>query len=245
MALEQNFDTFIFVPAYNVGERLWDVLGKVSRSVKKRSRILVVDDGSKDQTGEVAQRIVSQSADNGLNIAYIRFEKNRGYGAVVKEGIRQGLESGAKYIACLHGDNQYPAEYLDEFLAAMECHPLALLQGSRCAIDGDAKKGGMPLHKRIGGAFLTSLENLVYSQRLTDRHSGFLVYSSDFLKTVDLEKLSPSFDIDLELISIADAANVPVAELPIPTRYSGEKSNLSVVDYGIRVIGQIIRRIFR
>ena len=101
----------------------------------------------------------------------------------------------------------------------------------------------MPLHKRLGGAFLTALENLVFRTKLSDRHSGFIVYSSRFLKTVDLNRLSPSFDIDLELISIADAHRFAIAELPIPTRYADEKSNLNVVTYGLRVLRQIWRRL--
>ena len=126
----------------------------------------------------------------------------------------------------------------------MENRNLDLLQGSRHAVAGEAKRGGMPLYKRLGGAFLTALENLAFREKLTDRHSGFIVYSSRFLKTVDLNRLSASFDIDLELISIADAQNFAIAELPIPTRYDGEKSNLNVVTYGLRVLRQVWRRLF-
>ena len=102
----------------------------------------------------------------------------------------------------------------------------------------------MPLHKRIGGAILTAIENLAFSQQLTDRHSGFLVYSTAFLKTLDLEKLSSSFDIDLEIISKADSSGLPMAELPIPTHYGDEKSHLNVITYGLRVLLQVVRRLF-
>jgi hypothetical protein len=86
------------------------------------------------------------------------------------------------------------------------------------------------------------LENKTFRVKLTDRHSGFIVYSSRFLETVDLNRLSSSFDIDLELISIADARNFAIAELPISTRYADEKSNLNVVTYGLRVLRQVWRR---
>ena len=89
---------------------------------------------------------------------------------------------------------------------------------------------------------MTALENLAFRVKLTDRHSGFIVYSSRFLKTIDLNRLSMSFDIDLELIAIADARRFAIAELPIPTRYADEKSNLNVVTYGMRVLRQIWRR---
>ena len=272
-AKSKDLDYFIFIPAYNVSLTLADVLGCIPSAVMERAEVLVIDDGSKDDTRGAYETFVGASRN--LNTAspntkyashleYMRFEFNRGYGAVVKKGISEGLRSGAKYIACLHGDGQYPAEQLGEFFAYLESArsqpatvtrnqlevstpasnqpELALVQGSRHAIAGGAKAGNMPLYKRLGGAFLTALENVAFRQKLTDRHSGFIVYSADFLKTLDLQKLSPSFDIDLEIISIADARGYRLAELPIPTRYAGEKSNLNVVTYGLRVLRQILRR---
>jgi glycosyltransferase involved in cell wall biosynthesis len=254
-------DYFIFVPAYNVSQTLANVLERISLAVMERAQVLVIDDGSKDDTRGAYETFVAGMA-GAANIVgkvcadrlhYERFEKNSGYGAVVKRGISAGLESGAKYIACLHGDGQYPAEQLGEFFAVLESESrdksvdgkLALVQGSRHAVAGGAKAGNMPLYKRLGGAFLTAFENLVFNQKLTDRHSGFIVYNAEFLKTLDLQKLSPSFDIDLEIISIADARGYRLAELPIPTRYAGEKSNLNVVTYGLRVLRQVVRRLIR
>ncbi|MBO7384186.1 MAG: glycosyltransferase family 2 protein [Fibrobacter sp.] len=238
-------DVFIFVPAYNVGKTLHEVLSKVSPAMYARSQVLVIDDGSKEPVA-----LEPFDGEGAWQILCHRFENNQGYGAVVKFGLAAGLAAGAKYIACLHGDGQYPAEKLDEFIAEMErrdcsARGLALLQGSRHAVAGGARRGGMPLYKRLGGAFLTALENVAFKQKLTDRHSGYIVYNAEFLKTLDLEKLSPSFDIDLEIISIADARGWRLAELPIPTRYAGEKSNLNVVTYGLRVLRQVVRRFFR
>ena len=267
-AKSKDLDYFIFIPAYNVQATLAGVLGRISPAVMARAQVLVIDDGSKDDTRGAYETFVGASRN--LNTAspntkyashleYMRFEFNRGYGAVVKRGISEGLRSGAKYIACLHGDGQYPAEQLGEFFAHLETAgnspagnqpentagkqpAIALVQGSRRLVPGAARAGNMPLYKRLGGAFLTALENVAFRQKLTDRHSGFIVYSADFLKTLDLQKLSPSFDIDLEIISIADARGYRLAELPIPTRYAGEKSNLNVVTYGLRVLRQILRR---
>ena len=236
-------DYFIFVPAYNVERSLCEVLSKIDESVLDRAHVLVIDDGSRDGTAQAFERFMSENAlDFKSHFEYFKFEQNSGYGAVVKKGLAEGLASGAAFVACLHGDGQYPAEKLGEFFAEMENRNLDLLQGSRHAVAGGAKRGGMPLYKRIGGAFLTALENLAFRVKLTDRHSGFIVYSSRFLKTVDLNRLSTSFDIDLELISIADVSRSAVAELPIPTRYAGEKSNLNVVTYSMRVLRQVVRR---
>ena len=250
-------DYFIFIPAYNVAKTLADVLHKIPESVWGRTLVLVIDDGSADDTRETFEFFVENlkddpaSAEKKSRLRYMRFEQNKGYGSVVKKGLAEGLHSGAKYVACLHGDGQYPAEKLQEFFDYMEQQKcdgddsekgLALVQGSRHLIRGGAKAGKMPLYKRLGGGFLTAIENVAFKQKLTDRHSGFIVYSAEFLKTVELEKLSPSFDIDLELISIADSRGFKLAELPIPTRYADEKSNLNVITYGLRVLRQVMKR---
>ncbi|MCF0222042.1 MAG: glycosyltransferase family 2 protein [Fibrobacter sp.] len=265
-----DFDTFIFVPAYNVEKTLCSVLDKIPESVWKRSKILVINDGSIDGTAEILKKyqedvLVGSGGENSraTRLECFEFQENRGYGAVVKKGISKALESGAKFVVCLHGDGQYPANLLDEFLKHLEnfkieesCNgrveklSLALLQGSRHGVAGGAKAGNMPFYKRWGGLFLTTLENCVFKYKLTDRHSGFILYNADFLRRIDLEKLSPSFDIDLELIAIADAMaasddegeKMALGELPIPTVYQGEKSNLNVVDYGFRCLRQIYRR---
>ena len=244
-----NSEYFIFVPAYNVASTLADVLRKIPESVWTRSIVLVIDDGSADDTRGAFESFVedlkgdSLAAEKKFRLRYMRFEYNRGYGAVVKKGIAEGLKSGANSIACLHGDGQYPAEKLQEFFDYLQTHEVALVQGSRHLIRGSAKAGNMPLYKRLGGKCLTTIENRAFKQKLSDRHSGFIVYAAKFLKNIDLEKLSPSFDIDLELISIADARGLKLAELPIPTRYAGEKSNLRVVPYGLRVLRQVLRRL--
>lgn len=242
-------DYFVFVPAYNVAKTLASVLQKIPESVWMRSIVLVIDDGSVDDTRGAFENYVEGLDNDSAGdlkkrcLRYMRFEQNLGYGSVVKKGISEGLKSGTSYVACLHGDGQYPAEKLQDFFDYLKSNEAVLVQGSRHLTRGGAKAGNMPLYKRLGGMFLTAVENIAFKQRLTDRHSGFIVYSAEFLKTVDLQRLSPSFDIDLELISIADARGLKLAELPISTRYAGEKSNLNVVTYGLRVLRQVFRRI--
>ncbi len=242
-----NKDYFVFVPAFNVANTLVAVLQKIPDSVWKRACVLVIDDGSVDGTHETFDEYVAGLDDGDekkRSLRYMRFEQNRGYGAVVKKGLAEALHAKSRFVACLHGDAQYPANQLGEFFDCLEKHDtLALVQGSRHLTRGGAKAGKMPLHKRLGGKFLTKVENIAFRQKLTDRHSGYIVYSAEFLKTVNLEKLSPSFDIDLELIAIADARGLALAELPIPTRYAEEKSNLNVVTYGLRVLLQVGRRL--
>ena len=115
-------DYFIFVPAYNVAATLAGVLGRIPPAVMERATVLVIDDGSKDDTRGVFEtfvageagiagsdcagsslaedRAANNRAASGLacadHLQYMRFERNLGYGAVVKRGISEGLRSGAK-----------------------------------------------------------------------------------------------------------------------------------------------------
>ena len=100
----------------------------------------------------------------------------------------------------------------------------------------------MPFYKFLGGKCLTWLEDWAFAQRLSDRHSGLLAYDTRFLRTIDVSKLSDSFDIDLEILAIADARGERLAEIPIPTRYADERSNLSVVSYGCRVLRLVLKK---
>ncbi len=232
-------DTFIFIPAYNVENELPSLLSRIPEEVWNRAWVCLINDGSKDNTLNKALEFTKKTVPQ---YDVFSFTKNQGYGSVVKKGFSLALETKAKYICCLHGDGQYPPEKLPAFLTAMEKNSIDVLQGSRHVEKGGAERGGMPLYKRWGGAFLTSLENLFFKSKLTDRHSGFLCYSRRFLEEVPWSQLGGSFDIDLELIAFADARNYKIEEHAIETRYAGEKSNLNVIPYGMRVLRIIYRK---
>lgn len=232
-------DTFIFIPAYNVENELPSLLSRIPEEVWNRAWVCLINDGSKDNTLNKALEFTKKTVPQ---YDVFSFTKNQGYGSVVKKGFSLALETKAKYICCLHGDGQYPPEKLPAFLTAMEKNSIDVLQGSRHVEKGGAERGGMPLYKRWGGAFLTSLENLFFKSKLTDRHSGFLSYSRRFLEEVPWSQLGGSFDIDLELIAFADARNYKIEEHAIETRYAGEKSNLNVILYGMRVLRIIYRK---
>ena len=112
---------------------------------------------------------------------------------------------------------------------------LDLLQGSRIA-GGTARAGGMPRYKYVANAVLNVLENGVLGLGLTDYHSGYLIYGPRALSELPWERLSDSFDFDLEVLAAARARGLVVGEAPIPTHYGDEVSHLHPVGYGLRVL---------
>lgn len=224
----------VFVPAYNAERTLRSVIARIpDEAWSIIQSVHVIDDGSRDHTAAVALELEREYPTLRLH----SLPENRGYGEAVRSGMRQCLSASTDYVACLHADGQYPPEQLYPFIQHMHAQGIDVLQGSRHKERGGALAGGMPVYKYAAGKVLTSLENLVFGLRMTDYHSGFLVYSRRALLAVPIDRLSGYFDFDLEFIAWARAKGLVVDELAIPTRYAGEVSHLNPIWYGLRALG--------
>jgi hypothetical protein len=106
-------------------------------------------------------------------------------------------------------------------------------------LGGGALRGGMPLYKFLANKTLTALENWAFGMHLGEYHSGYMLYSGKALKTIPFEKLSTSFDFDLEMLVLAKVKGLRIAEVAIPTIYAGEKSHLNPVRYGFDVLSVV------
>jgi glycosyltransferase involved in cell wall biosynthesis len=218
------------IPAYNAARHLPGVIQRLVASAPPAlQRILVVDDGSTDGTAAVADRLATSDP----RITVVRRLRNGGYGAAMKDGL--SAAAGVTTVACVHADGQYSPEALARLVAELEARGLDLLQGSRIAA-GTALSGGMPLYKYLANAGLNLLENLTLGLRLTDYHSGYLIYGARALAQIPFGRLSDSFDFDLEVIASARATGLRVGEAPIPTHYGDEVSHLRPIPYGLRVL---------
>ena len=223
----------VFVPAYNAADTVRAVIARIPDNAWQLiEAVHVIDDGSSDDTARVVQAIGSEYP----KVHAHSLETNQGYGEAVRQGMTRCLASGTDYVACLHADGQYPPEQLCEFVRHMHARGIDVLQGSRHK-EGSALAGGMPFYKYVAGKCLTWLENKTFGLRMTDYHSGYLVYSRRALLTVPIDRLSGYFDFDLEFIAWASGSGLVVDELAIPTRYAGEVSHLNPVWYGLRTLG--------
>lgn len=222
----------IFIPAYNTADFLAAVVEKIPGEVWQNvESCWVINDGSRDNTGVIAEELARANG----RIKAVHFEKNSGYGAVVKKGLSLCKEDRCDIAVCLHGDGQYPADMIPEFVDCMIDRKFDILQGSRHAAN-TAIKGGMPLYKYIAGKLLTKIENAVFGLSMTDYHSGFMFYSWKALEMIPYDRFSMSFEIDLEMIAAARSLGLSIGEKPIPTHYGKEVSYLSPVVYGICVL---------
>jgi glycosyltransferase involved in cell wall biosynthesis len=228
---------FVIMPAYNAGATIEKVFERIPAEARQRiERYLVVDDGSTDDTAAALERL----ARSVRGLVPLRHPVNRGYGAAEKTLLKEALSAGAGIVVLLHSDGQYSPECIPDLLAPFDRGEADLLQGSRM-LGGGALRGGMPLYKYLANKSLTALENLAFGLRMAEYHSGFMVYARRFLEAVPFERLSDSFDFDLEMILAARLKGFRIREVAIPTIYAGETSHLKPVAYGLRVLS-IVRR---
>lgn len=229
----------IVIPAYNAEATLEEVVDRIPEVPGAQlARVVIVNDGSRDRTGAVAQKIASTRPDVDL----VHHVRNSGYGAAMKTGLATlRAVGGLDAAACIHADGQYAPEVLGVLLEKLSGGRGAdLVQGSRLA-SGTALSGGMPLYKYLAGRILTAIENRAFGLDMTDYHSGYLVYGPRALRELPLHRLCDSFDFDVEIIASARARGMRIVEHPIPTRYGDEESHLRPIIYGFRVLGVVGR----
>jgi glycosyltransferase involved in cell wall biosynthesis len=227
----------LFIPAYNAASTIEGVIARIPGDLRQTIKnIWIINDGSIDGTAAVVEKLSAAHS----QIHQVHLTRNRGYGNAVRIGLSLCRNDGCDFAACVHADGQYPPESVLPFVQAMIERRIDLMQGSRIA-SGAALCGGMPLYKYVAGRILTVMENRVFGFHLTDYHSGFLVYSRKALDVVPFHRLSASFDFDLEVIASGRAGGMTVAEMPIPTRYAGERSYLNPVTYGLRVLWVLMK----
>lgn len=221
----------VVIPAYNAGRHIQGVLQRLSALTGcELSRVIVVDDGSVDDT---AHR-VRDSGFQRAPLTLLERPRNGGYGAAMKDGLDAARLEAPSVVACVHADGQYSPEELPRLCAALTRRKLDLLQGSRIA-SGTALSGGMPLYKYAANAVLNRVENHTLNLAMSDYHSGYLLYGAAALD-LPFRRLSNSFDFDLEVIASARARGLTVGEEPIRTHYGDEVSHLNPLSYGLRAL---------
>jgi glycosyltransferase involved in cell wall biosynthesis len=217
----------VVMPAYNAGRTLrmtYEELPKDSVNL-----VILVDDGSTDETLEVAR---------GLNLEIFVHNRNYGYGANQKTCYTEALKAGADIVVMVHPDYQYDPTLLPQIIEPIVKGEADLVLGSRL-MGGAAVRQGMPWWKYLGNRALSRLENLVFGLSLSEFHTGYRAFRREVLETVNYAMNSDGFVFDQEIIAQVVAARFRIAEIAVPVRYFPEASSASFVDsvvYGLRIL---------
>lgn len=215
----------VVMPAYNAAKTLANTVGLIPREVV--DHIVLVDDGSRDATLDVAREL-------GLDV--IPHHHNAGYGANQKTCYTIALQLGADAVVMLHPDGQYDPAVIPELVAPIAEDRADFVLGSRMLIEGGAKAGGMPTWKRATNRALTAIENAAMRTRLSEAHTGYRAYSKGFLETIPWRRNDNGFVFDTQVIFQAVAFKQRIVEVPIASSYEDDASNISLkegITYGL------------
>ena len=211
----------IAVVAYNAESTLVGTLDRIPAEFRSRiSEIIICDDASHDATFEIAQAWAMDHCS--LRTHIVRHPKNLGYGGNQKVAYDLAIDHGLDVVVLLHGDGQYAPEFLPEMVAPFEDGGCDAVFGSRMLIKGAARRGGMPLYKRVGNTLLTAFENRMLGTRLSEFHSGYRAYTTDILRQIPLRANSDGFNFDTQIILQVLDVGGRIKEIPIPTFYGDE-----------------------
>lgn len=219
------------LPAYNAERTLEQTVREVPPGLV--DEFILVDDGSSDDTVQVAQR---------LGLPMVVHDRNKGYGGNQKTCYRTALERGAEIIVMLHPDYQYSPRLLGAMAWLVASDEFDLVLGSRILGRG-ALAGGMPVWKYIANRALTAWENILLGVKLSEYHTGYRAYSRKVLETLPLDENSDDFVFDNQVLAQAVAFGFRIGEISCPTRYFPEASSINFrrsMIYGLGVVGTSI-----
>lgn len=222
----------VVLPAYNAGR----TLERTVREIPDGSvdTLLLVDDGSRDDTVEIAERL-------GIPTRIHTF--NRGYGANQKTCYTTALEMGADIVVMLHPDYQYDPRLIPDLVAPIRDGRADIVLASRMA-DGGARAGGMPWWKRIGNRVLTSLQNRLLGTSLSELHTGYRAFSRRALERSGFLRFVDGFVFDAQMLVAAVYRGLRIHEIHCPARYLPDASSvglLASLRYGMGCLAVSLR----
>jgi glycosyltransferase involved in cell wall biosynthesis len=216
----------VVMPAYNASKTLRQTYVEI-KDQQLVDEIILVDDGSKDDTVAVARSL------GGIRVHV--HERNKGYGGNQKTCYRLALEAGADIVVMIHPDYQYTPKLLPAMVSiiANGLHPCVL--GSRI-LGGYSLRGGMPVWKYVSNRFLSLAENLLLGEKLSEYHTGYRAFSREILQKVALEQNSDDFVFDNQMLAQVFWHGFTIGEVSCPTKYFQEASSINLprsIRYGL------------
>lgn len=205
----------VLIPAYNEARRV----GEVVRAAAAQLPVLVVDDGSGDETGEIAR---------GAGAQVLTQQPNQGKGAALIRGFRHALDEGYDAVIALDADGQHAPEELGKFVQAFEERGGDLIIGSR-----DFSQ--MPLVRRLSNTLGTWIFSWAVGQPVRDNQSGYRLLSARMMQAC-LAGEEAGFEFELEQIALCMERGYRLDWVPIRTIYEGETSHIRPVEHVVRFV---------
>ena len=221
----------VVIPAFNAERTIEKVLRQIPRKIV--DEIIVVDDGSSDNTLSIIKK---------LDVKYQHHAKNRGYGGSQKTGYKYALKLGADIIIMLHADLQHDPKYIKDLIKPIINYSSDLVIGTRVKNIADAIKNHMPLYKVLANRTLSTIANWILGIYLTEHHSGYRGFNRKVLSTINLDKLSDDYIFDQQIIIASKVHNFRISQVLTSCIYHKDSSSVNLSSsfkYGFGVLSSL------
>jgi len=225
---EKDVHILAIIPCFNEEATIGSVIVKTRKYVDE---IVVVDDGSTDDTIKIAKA---------LGATVISHKVNLGKSAGVKTGFKYALDDGFDYIITLDGDGQHDPDEIPDALANLKENEADISIGIR-----SGEKTEMPFYRRIGKRILDYATSMGNGGMVTDSQSGFRAYTRNAVRGITPKLRGSAFSTESEQLFIASDLHLQVNTFPITCKYksvgdSTVTSTASPTKHGFGVLSYVM-----
>ncbi|MBS1742018.1 MAG: DUF2062 domain-containing protein [Bacteroidetes bacterium] len=211
-AIQDRFETLkacVIIPTYNNAGTLAAVINDVAAYTK---HILVVNDGSTDNTSEIVQ--------NFPFVRYIGYEKNVGKGWALRKGFAYAINKGYHYGITIDSDGQHFAKDLPTFIERMEKHPGELIIGAR-----NMDQASVPGKSSFGNKFSNFWFKVETGISSPDTQSGYRAYPLQLLKGT--RYITRKYEFEIEVLVKAAWKGIRIDSVPVSVYYAPKETRVS------------------
>ena len=213
----------VAMPAYNEEKYISSL---VAEARQYGDEVLIVDDGSTDDTSETARL---------AGAIVIQHKENKGYGAAVQSILAEAKRIAPDILVLLDADSQHNPHEIPRLVEPIS-QGFDLVIGSRKLL-----RDNIPFYRRIGQGVISYFCYILSGEKLSDSESGFRVFSRKAVGMLELRE--DGMSISAETIAKAAEKGLKITEIPISITYTRDGSTLNPVRHGFGVLGRIIAMI--
>lgn len=221
----------IVIPAYNEEKRLPDTLKKIIAYFNSKNNayeIIIVDDGSKDNTASISQNFAP-------TVNVIKLGQNMGKGAAVRTGM---LAASGDIVLFTDADSSTPIYEIEKLLPFIE-EGFDVVIGSR-AIDYSQIKIHQPFYREIMGKTFNKIVQFLVIKGIRDTQCGFKLLTKNAAQTIFSKALVNGFSFDVEMLYLANKLHLKIKEVPVEW-YNDEQSKVNPIFDSINMLIEILK----
>jgi glycosyltransferase involved in cell wall biosynthesis len=229
----RNAQIAVVVPAFNEARLIAEAVRAVPRYV---DRIVVVDDGSHDETTQRAAAVRDP------RLIVLRHETNAGVGMALRTGYQRALADGADVVAVMAGDGQMHPDDLSALLAPVVSGQADYAKGNRLGHPEVRKR--MPLSRFVGNHVLSRLTRIVTGLPVDDSQCGYTVLHRRIAEKLPWQELWHGYGYPNDLLGLLREQNARVCDVVVRPVYATEESGIRL-RHAVLVIPYVLLRVLR